>query len=820
MVKRCIAYALLFFSICPGKVGAATNDISPSDEIRVDIPAKVTVEIPQSYENQPITGVITIIREFQQKVDESSFTLDDKPLKVELIHEAQPETNYLFPKGDPEAPVLARYRFSCPPRPPGLYLINPVYVKVGKMVVRSSSTSVQVSGAVSSHGLRMDAKILETPPIYEGQKVTFQYHIYFSDPIELAKEDLSLFTFEGFRTVGAPKIETYAADGETVQAISQSAVAEAVGTLQSKPSVIEGYVYKSDSEGKKTYFQPLLRAEAPSIQVEVLPFPEKDRPASFTGAIGVYSWKARLISSASVGVGEKLQLEITAVGQGDLDTVSLPNLAKEKGFRDAFRLSDTTPAGEIIGNTKRFVVELKPLSNEVKKIPEMEFSSFDPIFKRYIVVRVPSIPITVRTGKVATAKEREKRVELAPIEIERNVILTQNKLAAPKIGIWFFVGVLLVLGGLFGAQMIVRQWILSRRVKKKETSRELILEALKQRSSPQISYPLVQRALLLRLYEVGETATCLTEPEALLQTGIQGEIRKFLSAIQEKRFSPVSGSLETKEVLEEASHLYYQLKNKETKATPINGYFIIFFCLWNAFLSSETSFHDDGYTKYVEAERTEKPEVRKRDFNEALSFYLHAAPDAPSGELLYNIGNCYYQLGEYGLALLYYYRAEKVFPRDEKVVHNIQVALNKTGLQEYSSKGGSVLFSFLNRLSFYEKELFCLAFLVAAFVFASLALWIRIQTFTQLAVISMVFSILCSFSLLWTLFLSPIEAVIVQPGVLFAGPGRQYVVAVKKPMIPGLKIRVDEIVDNGAWLKIVLPTGETGYISKEQGRII
>lgn len=816
----CMAHVLLFLSIFSGRIDAATNDTSPTDEIRVDIPAKVSVDIPQSYENQPITGVITIIRELQQKVDEKSFTLDDQPLKVEFIDETQPESNFLFAKGDPETPILSRYRFSLPAKTAGLYLVNPIYVKVGNRVVRSSPTSVQVTGAVSSKELRLDAKILETGPIYVGQKVTFQYRIYFRDPIELTKEDLSLFTFEGFRTVGAPKIETYGADGETVQAISQSAVAEAEGTFQSKPSVIEGYVYKVAADGKKTYYQPLLRAEAPSIQVEVLSFPEKEKPSSFIGAIGVYSWKARLISPSTVGVGEKLQLEITAIGQGDLDTVSLPNLAKEKGFRDAFRMSDIPQAGEIIGNTKRFVVELKPLSNEVKQIPGMEFSSFDPIFKRYVVVQVPPIPITVRAGKVATAKERERKVELAPIEIERNVALTQSRLNAPKIGIWFFVGLVLVLGGLFGAEMMVRVWLLSRREKKKETSRELILEALKQRSFPQISYPLVQRALLLRLYEVGETTACLTGPEALQLTGIQGEIRKFLLAIQEKRFSPVSGSLETKEVLEEASHLYYQLKNKETKTIPLKSYFLIFFCLWNLFLSAAPSFHDDGFIRYVEAERTDRPEVRKKDFNEALSFYLHAAPSTPSGELLYNIGNCYYQLGEYGLALLYYYRAERELPRDEKIAHNIQVALTKTGLQESSTDGGFALFSFLDRFSFYEKELFCVAFLVAAFIFASLALWIRIQTFTQLAVVSFVLSMVCVISLLWTLFLSPIEAVIVQPGVLFAGPGRQYVVAVKKPMVPGLKVRVDEIVDNGAWLKIVLPTGETGYIPKEQGHII
>ena len=49
-------------------------------DITVDLPAKVDIDISEnaSFENQPINGTITIIRELKQKVDETSFTLDGK----------------------------------------------------------------------------------------------------------------------------------------------------------------------------------------------------------------------------------------------------------------------------------------------------------------------------------------------------------------------------------------------------------------------------------------------------------------------------------------------------------------------------------------------------------------------------------------------------------------------------------------------------------------------------------------------------------------------------------------------------------------------
>ncbi|MDB6081937.1 MAG: hypothetical protein JWO53_1209, partial [Chlamydiia bacterium] len=147
---------------------------TPADVI-VEIPAKVSVEIPQNsvYENQPIQGTITIIRTLKQKVDEKSFKLDDAPLQVEFVDEVLPDSGKLFEKNDPESLTVSKYRFALPAKAKGLYVLNPISTEVGGVGVRSIPISFEVQSAVSSNKeLKLEARVVESGPIYPGQRVT------------------------------------------------------------------------------------------------------------------------------------------------------------------------------------------------------------------------------------------------------------------------------------------------------------------------------------------------------------------------------------------------------------------------------------------------------------------------------------------------------------------------------------------------------------------------------------------------------------------------------------------------------------------------
>jgi len=61
-------------------------------------------------------------------------------------------------------------------------------------------------------------------------------------------------------------------------------------------------------------------------------------------------------------------------------------------------------------------------------------------------------------------------------------------------------------------------------------------------------------------------------------------------------------------------------------------------------------------------------------YEEALSIYKDAADGVESGNLYYNIGNCYFKLKSLAEAVLYYERAKRLIPGDKDLESNLAYA--------------------------------------------------------------------------------------------------------------------------------------------------
>ena len=197
---------------------------------------------------------------------------------------------------------------------------------------------------------------------------------------------------------------------------------------------------------------------------------------------------------------------------------------------------------------------------------------------------------------------------------------------------------------------------------------------------------------------------------------------------------------------------------------------------------------------------------KKRLFNEALFSYLQQEKEHPSWQLEYNIANTFVQLGEYGYATLYYYRALKEVPRNKSVQANLQVALQKAGLPPES---------FGSLLSDNEKFFTILILFFVLFVYGV----IRNSWRGPLCGVVTVCILSILASLVWQEYIAFPKAVIVTSIAPRIGPAYDFGLLPGVVGIAGKRVEVLEC-PKGSWLHVRFSSGEKGYIPIESALLI
>jgi tetratricopeptide (TPR) repeat protein len=235
---------------------------------------------------------------------------------------------------------------------------------------------------------------------------------------------------------------------------------------------------------------------------------------------------------------------------------------------------------------------------------------------------------------------------------------------------------------------------------------------------------------------------------------------------------------------------------------------------------AQSSMQEKAFSLYTKGVEDQTPEQRKKDFNNSLELYLDLASQYPSGSLYYNIGNCYFQVGEYGLAIFYYYKAKVLLPRSDLVQTNLSIALSKVGIPlPLSSFVDDYLLCFYTKLSAYEKGLWAIGAFMLTFIFFSFYIWFSLQAFRKCGLITLTIALLLYGSLLWQQFFVLPEAIVIRTSLLYRGPGMQYM-TLPQPCLAGTKAQVLEVADDGNWLRLQTKERGEGYISKENARLL
>lgn len=233
----------------------------------------------------------------------------------------------------------------------------------------------------------------------------------------------------------------------------------------------------------------------------------------------------------------------------------------------------------------------------------------------------------------------------------------------------------------------------------------------------------------------------------------------------------------------------------------------------------------EAYQAYRHGEEANTVNERTEFFNKALSLYTDLEkrfhPKYGNGKLYYNIANSYFQLGQYPMAVLYYYRTLDLMPKNERAQRNLQIALSKLKISDKPKDTTfKKIFFFHYGFSLSERFRIFFVFAVLGTLLGSLYIWLKLSWLKKCAILFALTAGVFLGSIAYSNYFIPVEGVIIKSTSLYRDAGQQYAKVLKEPILSGTKVEVLDILHEGHWLKIITPDGALGYIPQNSIKII
>jgi len=320
---------------------------------------------------------------------------------------------------------------------PGSIEVGPFVATQNETRVSSRKVRLDLEALPSSDQITVELEFQDTP-IYVGERVPitlrfsltgrirenlYQYTLrvpffgltqtfQFLDPPDAAgTTKVEIQTQTGPLVVmGSAREETR--DGETylVVEVPRTVVPLRAGNLEVPPAVLdvdEGVRFRRDLFGGRSPTQVRKwRATDHVRRLSVKPIPVDRAPESFAGAVGSGFSLAVSADRTVVKVGEPIALHLELRGDGNLETAALPPLdAKGLLPTTSFRVADGAIPGRLEDGVKRFTAMVRVLDPDIKEIPALEYSWFDPAADAFRSAKSRPIALLVGDAQVVGAND-------------------------------------------------------------------------------------------------------------------------------------------------------------------------------------------------------------------------------------------------------------------------------------------------------------------------------------------------------------------------------------------------------------------------------
>lgn len=389
------------------------------------------ISISTHVQEQSGSVIIEIMHPKGAMIDINSFMQGDKPVSVKLLH-----INALN-----DTQELSTYEYPLPNENSGLYLLPAIKVAVDGKLYQSLPTTYTYSHQTAPPPpvmaddvvLKLESAISGPNPLFPGQRAVFIYRIFYRGEISLTRELLPLLDAKGFQKIGGLDVQDIEANGYAIQELKQIIQATQPGSFTFPGGLVEGQLTIPKDQTRPE----VVRSKSDPVQVVVNAFPEKEKPASFNGAIGRFRISAKMLNPEKMRLGDLITLEVSlSGGDHNLENLNLPNINCQPGFSGRFQMTDLPPAAKVDQGRKIFTVELRPLNVYIKEIPEIEFSYFDPNRQIYGRVHTAKIPVVIESGNQHFL-ESNKSTEITDLSSELDLPQKETAPAYYPISTWF-----------------------------------------------------------------------------------------------------------------------------------------------------------------------------------------------------------------------------------------------------------------------------------------------------------------------------------------------------------------------------------------------
>ena len=250
--------------------------------------------------------------------------------------------------------------------------------------------------------------------LYQGDQLSLSYKLYFRIQYQtlqaLKNPSYAGFLSEEFKLPEQnpneePPIETYEGKKYYVQEFKRvSLFPTTSGRIRVDPIELQGTVLVEvpdpDFGGFFSTLQPYDYAfKSNGIELDIKPLPEKNKPATFNGAVGKFAFSAEY-DKTKCYVGEPVKLKLTYKGTGNFKLLTPPKLTFPEEFEvyEPKTKDDYSNNGSVVSGTKTFEYTLIPQDGGIYKLPKYEFAYFDVDKADYVKFTLPETSIEV-SGK-------------------------------------------------------------------------------------------------------------------------------------------------------------------------------------------------------------------------------------------------------------------------------------------------------------------------------------------------------------------------------------------------------------------------------------